>query len=115
MVALPLIFSVIPINLNLKIVDAGVNHKFPEELDIINAKIDFGTNNYQEEPAMTLEQCEKAFNKSDAIISKLKNEGTNTIGFGEMGISNTSSASLLMAYFTETPISECVGSGTRVK
>ena len=61
---------------------------------------------------MTLEQCEKAFDKSDVIISKLKNEGTNTIGFGEMGISNTSSAALLMAYFTEIPISECVGAGT---
>lgn len=99
-------------SLILKIVDAGVNHEFPEALDIINAKIDFGTNNYQEEPAMTLKQCEKAFNTSAAIISKLKNEGTNTIGFGEMGISNTSSAALLMAYFTKTPISECVGSGT---
>ncbi|MDO5977677.1 nicotinate-nucleotide--dimethylbenzimidazole phosphoribosyltransferase [Flavivirga spongiicola] len=99
-------------NLNLKIVDAGVNHKFPEALDIINAKIDFGTNNYQEEPAMTLEQCEKAINKSGNIISKLKNEGTNTIGFGEMGISNTSSAALLMSYFTKMPISECVGAGT---
>ncbi|GAA3653860.1 nicotinate-nucleotide--dimethylbenzimidazole phosphoribosyltransferase [Flavivirga jejuensis] len=99
-------------NLNLKIVDAGVNHKFPEDLDIINAKIDFGTKNYQDTPAMTLEQCNKAFNKSGDIISKLKKEGTNTIGFGEMGISNTSSATLLMAYFTEMPISACVGSGT---
>ncbi|AUP80837.1 nicotinate-nucleotide--dimethylbenzimidazole phosphoribosyltransferase [Flavivirga eckloniae] len=99
-------------NLNLKIVDAGVNHKFPEELDIINAKIDFGTKNYQEEPAMTLAQCERAFKEGGAIISQLKNEGTNTVGFGEMGISNTSSAALLMAYFTKTPIAECVGSGT---
>ncbi|MDO5969823.1 nicotinate-nucleotide--dimethylbenzimidazole phosphoribosyltransferase [Flavivirga aquimarina] len=99
-------------NLSLKIVDAGVNHTFPNELDIINAKIDFGTKNYQEEPAMTLKQCEESFNKGSDIISKLKNEGTNTIGFGEMGISNTSSAALLMSYFTEIPISECVGSGT---
>ncbi|WP_246041006.1 nicotinate-nucleotide--dimethylbenzimidazole phosphoribosyltransferase [Flavivirga rizhaonensis] len=99
-------------NLNLKIVDAGVNHTFPETLGIINAKIDFGTKNYQEEPAMTLKQCEKAFNRSGNIIAKLKSEGTNTIGFGEMGISNTSSAALLMAYFTETPITECVGAGT---
>ncbi len=99
-------------NLNLKIVDAGVNHTFPKSLDIINAKIDFGTKNYQEEPAMTLEECKKAFSKGGDIISKLKNEGTNTIGFGEMGISNTSSASLLMTYFTEIPISSCIGSGT---
>ncbi|NMH86643.1 nicotinate-nucleotide--dimethylbenzimidazole phosphoribosyltransferase [Flavivirga algicola] len=98
--------------LNLKIVDAGVNYKFPEVFDIINAKIDFGTKNYQEEPAMTLEQCEKAFFKGGDIISTLKDGGTNTIGFGEMGISNTSSAALLMAYFTKIPISDCVGAGT---
>ena len=41
-------------------------------------------------------------------------EGCNVIGFGEMGISNTSSAALLMSYFTNTPIENCVGRGTGV-
>ncbi len=99
-------------HLNLKIVDAGVNHQFPETLGIIDAKIDFGTKNYQEEPAMSLEQCQMAFARSGEIVTKLNEEGTNTIGFGEMGISNTSAATLLMTYFTKIPISECVGSGT---
>ena len=99
-------------NLNLKVVDAGVNHSFESNLNIIDAKIGFGTKNYQNEPAMTLEQCQSAIAKAGDIVKKLHNEGCNTIGFGEMGISNTSSASLLMAYFTNTPILECVGSGT---
>ena len=99
-------------NIALKIVDAGVNHNFPEELDIINAKIAFGTKNYQDEPAMTLEQCHNAINKSGDILSKMYHEGCNMIGFGEMGIGNTSSASLLMSYFTQIDIIDCVGSGT---
>tara|TARA_R110002049_G_scaffold197740_1_gene367768 strand:+ start:1398 stop:2441 length:1044 start_codon:yes stop_codon:yes gene_type:complete len=99
-------------DINLKVVDAGVNHNFENNLNIIDAKIAFGTKNYQDEPAMTLQQCQDAMKKSGDIISSIHSEGCNTIGFGEMGISNTSSASLLMAYFMNTPITECVGSGT---
>lgn len=99
-------------DVNLKIVDAGVNHTFNKDLDIIHSKIDFGTKNYQDEPAMTEEQCLEALQKSGDLISNLYDKGCNTIGFGEMGISNTSSAALLMAYFLNLPIKDCVGSGT---
>ncbi len=99
-------------DINLKVVDAGVNHNFENNLNIIDAKIAFGTKNYQEEPAMTLQQCQNAIVKAGDIISMVHSEGCNTIGFGEMGISNTSSASLLMAYFMNKPVAECVGSGT---
>ncbi|MEC3908381.1 nicotinate-nucleotide--dimethylbenzimidazole phosphoribosyltransferase [Tamlana sp. 2201CG12-4] len=98
--------------IDLKIVDAGVNHTFESNLNIINAKIDFGTKNYQDEPAMTLDQCQNAITKGGSIVIDAQNQGCNTIGFGEMGISNTSSAALLMAHFTKTPIADCVGSGT---
>lgn len=99
-------------NVSLKVVDAGVNHTFEKELNITHSKIDFGTKNYQDEPAMHIEQCQEAITKTGAIVSKIHDNGCNTIGFGEMGISNTSSAALLMAYFTKTPITSCVGSGT---
>ncbi|MDO6760048.1 nicotinate-nucleotide--dimethylbenzimidazole phosphoribosyltransferase [Tamlana sp. 2_MG-2023] len=99
-------------DIELKVVDAGVNHTFDAELNIIDAKIDFGTKNYQLEPAMTQAQCTEAFTKAGAIVEELQKKGCNTIGFGEMGIGNTSSAALLMSYFTITPIEDCVGSGT---
>ncbi|WP_194768828.1 nicotinate-nucleotide--dimethylbenzimidazole phosphoribosyltransferase [Tamlana sp. I1] len=99
-------------DVGLKVVDAGVNHTFDANLNIIDAKIDFGTKNYQIEPAMSAAQCEEAFNKAGTIVENLHKNGCNTIGFGEMGISNTSSAALLMSYFTNTPIENCVGSGT---
>lgn len=97
---------------DLKVVDAGVNHHFEKHLNIIHAKIALGTKNYQDEPAMTLQQCQQAIDKAGEIVTNIHNNGCNTIGFGEMGISNTSSATLLMSYFTNTPIAECVGSGT---
>ncbi|MEW7278974.1 nicotinate-nucleotide--dimethylbenzimidazole phosphoribosyltransferase [Aquimarina sp. 2201CG1-2-11] len=98
--------------IDLKIVDTGVNHQFDKGLDILHEKIDFGTQNYQEKPAMTIDQCNLALLQGGTLITNTHKKGTNVIGFGEMGIGNTSSASLLMAYFTKTPIAECVGAGT---
>lgn len=99
-------------NINLKIVDAGVNHTFANDLNIMNAKVAMGTKNYQDSPAMTSSELEITFQHAENIVSDLHKEGVNTIGFGEMGIGNTSSASLLMSYFTQIPIKECIGSGT---
>ncbi|TSE07749.1 nicotinate-nucleotide--dimethylbenzimidazole phosphoribosyltransferase [Aquimarina algiphila] len=99
-------------NIDLKIVDAGVNHDFGVTPGLIDAKIDFGTKNYQDKPAMNAEQCSLAIQKGADIVIDTHATGCNSIGFGEMGIGNTSSASLLMSYFTEIPVTECVGSGT---
>ncbi|WP_062057874.1 nicotinate-nucleotide--dimethylbenzimidazole phosphoribosyltransferase [Aquimarina longa] len=99
-------------DITLHIVDAGVNHDFGKITGVIDAKIDFGTQNYQDTPAMTMAQCTSAIQKGANLITKRYKEGCTIIGFGEMGIGNTSSASLLMSYFTKTPITECVGSGT---
>ncbi len=97
---------------DLKIVDAGVNHTFESHLDIINAKVAYGTKNYQDGPAMTNTQLDIALKNAENIVSDVYNGNVNTIGFGEMGIANTSSASLLMSYFTNIPINDCIGSGT---
>ncbi|NAS30308.1 nicotinate-nucleotide--dimethylbenzimidazole phosphoribosyltransferase [Flavobacteriaceae bacterium R38] len=95
----------------LKVVDSGVNHHF-DLPGIIDAKIDFGTKNYEEEAAMSTDQCTAALKKGGDIVTQIHREGCNSIGFGEMGIGNTSSASLLMSYFTGIPIDECIGAGT---
>lgn len=99
-------------NIGLQIIDAGVNTDFPELKELINYKIAKGTTSYYQKKAMSLEQCKKAIDKGKKIVEKLHKNGTNCIGFGEMGIGNTSSASLLMSYFTKTDIKNCVGKGT---
>ena len=47
-----------------------------------------------------------------AIVRELHTGGTNIVGFGEMGIGNTSSAAALMHCFTCKPLHDCVGRGT---
>ena len=98
-------------NINLKVVDAGVDFDFDDKLNVINAKIARGTNNMIKSPAMTVEQCNEAIAKGVELVKHEAATGCNIIGFGEMGIGNTSSSSLLMSKFTGLSLEECTGAG----
>jgi len=99
-------------NMQLRVVDAGVNHEFPQHPHLIHAKIALGTGNFLHEPAMSLLQCEQALAAGIALAREEAAAGCNVFGFGEMGIGNTSSASCLMSVLCDLPIEECVGRGT---
>ena len=96
----------------LRVIDAGVNHVFEPHPDLINAKIAMGTTNFLQQPAMTSIQCEQALTSGVSLANKEIDAGCNIIGFGEMGIANTSSASCLMSVLCDLPIEQCVGRGT---
>tara|TARA_B100000809_G_scaffold249300_2_gene280430 strand:- start:4 stop:1038 length:1035 start_codon:yes stop_codon:yes gene_type:complete len=99
-------------NIDLKVVDSGVNFDFQTNAKFIDAKIAKGTKDYTQTMAMSLDESNIAMTKGAEIVTKTYATGCNTIGFGEMGIGNTSSAALLMSAFTKTPIKECTGKGT---
>jgi nicotinate-nucleotide--dimethylbenzimidazole phosphoribosyltransferase len=98
--------------IEIKVVDAGVNFDFEPHPNLIKAKIGKGTKNFFNEPAMTEAQCIEAMKKGGAIAEEVFNEGSNVLGFGEMGIGNTSSASLLMNQLCNIPLESCIGRGT---
>ena len=98
--------------INIKVVDAGVNHDFPKGTDLLDAKIANGTGNFLHKSAMSIQQAEDAIARGAEIVKSMHHDGCNVIGFGEMGIGNTSSASVLMSVLCDIPISECVGRGT---
>ena len=97
--------------IDLKVVDAGVDFYFPEDLPVLNCKVEMGTKNMLDEPAMTVEQCREALNKGAELVKTEAAAGCNVIGFGEMGIANTSASSLLMHRFLDLPVEQCTGSG----
>lgn len=99
-------------NIAMRVVDAGVNGDFEEHPNLVNAKIARGTHNFLHQPAMSDEDCEQAINEGAAIVQSIHRDGCNIIGFGEMGIGNTSSAAVLMSVLTDLPIDQCVGKGT---
>lgn len=93
----------------LHIVDAGVNHDFGPRAGLISRKIARGTRNFAQEPAMSAEQCAHAMRQGMDLVAEL--EG-NVIGFGEMGIGNTTAAAALMHKLTGIAVADCVGAGT---
>ncbi len=101
-------------DLLLKIVDAGVNYDFAPQLNVIHNKIGRGTQSFLNGPAMSLSELKLCLQKGAEVVQAIYNEGCNTIGFGEMGIGNTSSASALMSVLCNIPIENCIGKGTGV-
>jgi nicotinate-nucleotide--dimethylbenzimidazole phosphoribosyltransferase len=98
--------------LDLWIVDAGVAATCTAHPRLIEAKVESGTRNFIEEPAMTSSECTQALLRGRGVIENKMRPASNTLILGEMGIGNTASAALLMHGLTGHPLSQCVGRGT---
>lgn len=61
---------------------------------------------------MTPDECEAALDAGKTLVNGVKYRDCNVVGFGEMGIGNTSPAALLMHRLTGLPLNQCVGRGT---
>jgi nicotinate-nucleotide--dimethylbenzimidazole phosphoribosyltransferase len=97
--------------INLFVVDAGVNYDFDSHPKLITKKLHKGSRNFYEEPAMSIEECDKAIQNGRDIVKEFANKGTNVIGFGEMGIGNTSPATVLLSLYANLSIKDCTGPG----
>ncbi|MDX2302781.1 MAG: nicotinate-nucleotide--dimethylbenzimidazole phosphoribosyltransferase [Microscillaceae bacterium] len=98
--------------LGLQIVDAGVQADFDESLPILRKKVNYGTRNFLHQKAMNHSELVQCLHSGADIVGDLYQKGTQIIGFGEMGIGNTSSAALLMHKLSSIPLEYCVGRGT---
>ncbi|MFA7267999.1 MAG: nicotinate-nucleotide--dimethylbenzimidazole phosphoribosyltransferase [Sterolibacterium sp.] len=98
--------------MTLTVVDAGVNHDFGSRPGLVDAKVAPGTANYLEGPAMSAAQRDSALAHGARIAAQLAAEGCNVLGFGEMGIGNTASASLITHCLTGATLATCIGRGT---
>jgi len=96
---------------DLYVVDAGVDYDFQPHEKLIDAKVRKGSRNFLHEPAMTLDECHQAIENGRQIARRFAVEGTNVLGFGEMGIGNTSPASALLSVFSGLDVATCVGPG----
>ena len=93
----------------LQVVDAGVAHNFGPRAGLVDRKLAHGTANFAREAAMTGEQVALAMRHGAELIEALDG---NVIGFGEMGIGNTTAAAAIMHKLTGIPVGDCVGAGT---
>ena len=98
--------------MQIRVVDAGVNHVFDPHPELADVKVALGTRNFALEPAMTVHQCQLALAQGARLAAEEVAAGCNVVAFGEMGIGNTSSAAALMVVLCGLPVSSCVGRGT---
>ncbi len=95
--------------LGLTVVDCGVRHEFAPRPGLVIRKVAAGTADALERPAMTAAQRDEALAHGAALVQALPG---NVLLLGEMGIGNTSAASLLMARLTGLDVADCTGAGT---
>ena len=100
--------------MQLKVVNSGVKSPVPagDHPDYIDLSMGAGTASFLEGPAMSEEQLLLALERGAGVVAGLEEQGCNTIGFGEMGIGNTSAAALLTTMITDAPLGLTVGRGT---
>lgn len=101
--------------LAVSVIDCGVASEVPgasrSDVEYVIAKQGYGTDNYLEAPAMTPAQRDAAIAQGAERVRAWHAAGCNAIGFGEMGIGNTSTASLLTHFITGSPLDEVIGRG----
>ncbi len=101
--------------LALTVVDCGVARDIapreaaPGQPRLLLRKVAPGTQDASTGPAMSAAQCAQALNNGIELVRDLPG---NVLLLGEMGIANTSVASLLLARLCGLPIAECTGAGT---
>ena len=101
--------------LALTVVDCGVARDIapreaaPGQPRLLLRKVAPGTQDASQGPAMSAAQCAQALNHGIELVRDLPG---NVLLLGEMGIANTSVASLLLARLCSLPIAECTGAGT---
>ena len=95
--------------LALTVVDCGVRRDFAPRERLVVRKIAHGTADASTGLAMTAAQCAEAIDNGIALVRSLPG---NALLLGEMGIGNTSSASMLLARLAGVDIDLCTGIGT---
>jgi nicotinate-nucleotide--dimethylbenzimidazole phosphoribosyltransferase len=103
----------------LTVVDCGVAHDFlaglpagSQRTGLLVRKVaggELGTADSSQESAMTEPQCQQAIHNGMELVKTLPG---NALLLGEMGIGNTSAASLLLARLAGLDVELCTGAGT---
>ena len=97
------------VGVDVQVVDSGVAGKPIDHPDLIDRRIAAGTANAELGPAMTGEQLDNALRIGREIGAA---SGSDAVCFGEMGIGNTSAATLILHKLLKLPLKDLTGRGT---
>ena len=97
---------------NLYVADMGVAAEFPDHPYLLKHKLGLGSANMLTMPALTSKQVQQALDVGIDLAHRFSEAGSNCLIGGDMGIGNTTSATLLTAVFTSAPVDKVTGRGT---
>ena len=97
--------------IDLQVVDVGVAAALPASQDLLHRRVRSGTRNFCAEPAMTEAEMLAALGVGIERARDAALAGCDLLGFGEMGIGNTTSASAIAAALSAKPVDQVVGVG----
>lgn len=101
-------------DVEVRVVDVGVDHDFGETAGLIHRKVARGTRNFAKGPAMTREEALAAMQVGIDLADQCKAEGISLVGTGEMGIGNTSPSSAIIAAISGLGVRELTHRGTGI-
>jgi nicotinate-nucleotide--dimethylbenzimidazole phosphoribosyltransferase len=99
----------------VNVVDVGVDADFSGHAGLIQRKVRRGSRNMLREPAMSDPELEAALAVGHALAEAAYAQSTSLIAVGEMGIGNTTAASVMTAALTGLPAGLVTGKGTGVE
>lgn len=102
-------------SIDLQVVDAGVDFEFDPSLPIAHQKIARGTADCLVTDAMSCDQLDQALQKGAELVLARQAQGSNVIGFGEMGIGNSGSAALIYSALLNMDLEAVTGPGTGIQ
>jgi len=95
----------------VELIDAGMLQPLPPHELLLDRRIGNGTRNSRREPAMSVEECRAALDAGSAIDALLGQQHVDIVGYGEIGIGNTSAAALVAHVLTGIDLATLVGPG----
>lgn len=98
----------------VRVVDVGVAAALSGGAGLIDRKVAPGTADFTQGPAMTVQQAQQALVAGMETLAVEHEAGLDLVATGDMGIGNTTAASVMTAAFTGLPAAEVTGRGTGV-
>ena len=96
------------------VVDAGVAADLPQHPMLRSARVGAGTANMAQGPAMSRSQAIQCIETGIATAQEQIDAGADLMGFGDMGIGNTTSSSAITSVIAGIPPADATGRGTGI-
>ena len=102
-------------NIDIRIVDMGVNGEFDAHPTLVRKKVRKGTRNFALQEAMTpVETIQAIQNGMEIFLGQYGQKPIDIIGLGDMGIGNTTCSSAIISAVTGISPAQAAGRGTGI-